>query len=199
MQPRWLWLVFCSENHAKQTLPDLKDTRKLETSVLVYIKRKVLWSHIKKWAENEQGLFANTHCFLISGQNCLKTWIFFLVFPLLTLEDVMWLRDTVLGKETLLKIPFQIQSPKHIPCTLSPTDLSGTSAQELAHLTALNVINAIALKTSRVKMQYCTSECSGLRSSVWTDNSCKLRDARICGCNLGRCPRPIESKDFYQL
>lgn len=46
----------------------------------------------------------------------------------------MWLKDTVLEKETQLKTVMQVQAAKHIPCMLSPTDLSGTSAQELKHI-----------------------------------------------------------------
>lgn len=46
----------------------------------------------------------------------------------------MWLRDTVLEKETQLKIVMQVQALKHIPGMLSPTDLSGTPAQELKHI-----------------------------------------------------------------
>lgn len=64
MQPRQLGLVFCSENNnAKQALPDQKDSRKLEISVLVYGKRRLLWSRIKKWAENEQGVFMHTYTY----------------------------------------------------------------------------------------------------------------------------------------
>lgn len=100
--------------------------------------------------------YSHTHIYVLLLFICwpeLPSDVDFFGFALLTLEDVMWLRDTVLGKETLLKILIQVQAPKHIPCTLSPTHLSGTSAQKRTHLTALNVINAIALKTSRVKMQ----------------------------------------------
>lgn len=138
MQPRQLWLVFCSENNnAKQALPDQKDSRKLEMSVLVYGKRRVLWSHIKKWAENEQGIFTLTQLGFFFPFICwpeLPSDLDFFGFVLLKLEAVMWLRDTVLEKETQLKTVMQVQAPKHIPCMLSPTDLSGTSAQELKHI-----------------------------------------------------------------
>lgn len=40
----------------------------------------------------------------------------------------------MLEKETQLKTVMQVQASKHIPCLLSPTDLSGTLAQDNKHI-----------------------------------------------------------------
>lgn len=62
MQPRQLGLVFCSKNNnAKQALPDQKDSRELEMSILVMEKGGSSGVTSKKGAENEQGIF--THSF----------------------------------------------------------------------------------------------------------------------------------------
>lgn len=78
MQPRQLGLVFCSKNNnAKQALPDQKDSRELEMSILVMEKGGSSGVTSKKGAENEQGIF--THSFfpslLFAGQDCLQTWM----------------------------------------------------------------------------------------------------------------------------
>lgn len=157
MQPRQLRLVFCSENNnAKQALPDQKDSRKLEMSALV-MKKGRSSEVTSKSVQKMNGVYSHTHTYIyFSPFYLLARAAFrpgFFGFVLLKLEAAMWLRDTVLGKETQLRIDIQVQAPKHIPWMLSPTDLSGTSAQELTHLTALSIINAIPLKISRAKVQ----------------------------------------------
>lgn len=168
MQPRQLWLVFCSENNnAKQALPDQKDSRKLEWVSWLWKKEGPLKSHQKvsrKWTgcihTHKYVFFPLLFAFLYSeGQNCLQTSIFWFC-PVETGSCHVVKRHCVRKRD-----PAQnSQAPKHIPHMLSSTDLSGISAQELTHITALNVINAIALKISRAKVQHQTGECSGPRS-----------------------------------
>lgn len=161
MQPRQLGLVFCSENNnAKQALPDQKDSRKLEISVLVYGKRRLLWSRIKKRAENEQGVFmhtyTDTHFLLFAGQNCLQTWSF--CFCPAETGDCHVVQRQCAGGKRLSSRKYRL----------------GTTAQELLHSTALNMTSAIVPKTSTTKVLHWTGE-------VWTDISSKLRDKKICG------------------
>lgn len=158
MQPRQLRLVFCSENNnAKQALPDQKDSRKLEMSVLVMekggssevtSKSEQKMNRVYSHAHTNIYFFPLLFAFLYSeGQNCLQTWIFWFC-PAETGTCHVVKRHYVRKRD-----PSQnSQAPKHIPCMLSSTDLSGTSAQELTHITALNVINAIPLKISRAKV-----------------------------------------------
>lgn len=167
MQPRQLGLVFCSENNnAKQALPDQKDSRKLEISVLVYGKRRLLWSRIKKWAENEQGVFmhtyTDTHFLLFAGQNCLQTWSF--CFCPAETGDCHVVQRQCAGGKRLSSCKYRL----------------GTTAQELLHRTALNM-SAIVPKMSTTKG---TTKVLHQTGEVWTGVSSKLRDKEICGHHL---------------
>lgn len=162
MQPRQLGLVFCSKNNnAKQALPDQKDSRELEMSVLVMEKGGSSGVTSKREQKMNRA-YSHTLFFLpfyLLARTAFRPGCF--GFILLKLKAFMWLRDIVLGKETQLRTVTQVQIPKSIPCILSPTDLSGTLAQAHTDLTALNVTNAIPLKISRPKVQHWTSQCSG--------------------------------------
>lgn len=116
MQPRQLGLVFCSKNNnAKQALPDQKDSRELEMSILVMEKGGSSGVTSKKGAENEQGIFTHTFFFplpfYLLARTAFRPGCF--GFVLLKLKAFMWLRSIVLGRDTAQNSHASTDSEEH--------------------------------------------------------------------------------------